>query len=93
MAVIHISKEEAFRDIAGVFAKVEAGGHVYVEDHGRTIAKVLPSADPKSGSLREILRSLSEEELKSTLDDKFGDDMEVLYAGQRNQSFRDPWKE
>lgn len=93
MVVIHISEEEAARDLRAVLAKVRAGQHVQI-DSGTDSFTLLPSRYevPKNRTISEAIRLAEERGCDVLLDDKFGDDMEAIIKQHENEYLTNPWE-
>jgi hypothetical protein len=93
MAVIHISEEEAARDLRAVLAKVRAGELVEIDSGGESFT-LLPSRYevPKTRTLSEAIRSSRERNEKVVLDDRFGDDLENVIRQHENEHLGSSWE-
>jgi len=89
MAVIHISEEEAARDLAGLIDKVRTGQQVQI-DRGTESFALVP-ASPVGWTTTDALRRSEVRGSQVTLDDDFGDDMEEIMRFNR-QERPSPWE-
>ncbi len=96
MAVIHISEEEAARNLHSWLEKVRAGAELSIDDgEGRIRILKVPTAahdfpPPRLAHPRlisEILIDLRSRASDATLDDKFGDDLEAVIREGQNERF------
>jgi len=95
MAVIHISEEEAARDMPTILAQVKAGGQVHIADGDRTIAIIQPPPEelPRK-SLSEAIRWAEEQNLQILLDEEFENDMyQVICNHEHEAGLRNPWED
>jgi len=90
MAVIHITEEEAARDLSGLIDRVRAGEQVHI-DCGMESFAIVPASPLRMWTTTEALRRAEERGSGITLDDQFGDDMEEIMRFNR-QERPDPWE-
>ena len=81
-SVIHILKEEASSDFAGLLARVRAGAEAVIESGKLPVAVVRP-AEPHVRLLSESLRLAKEHASTATLDGDFARDLEVAINSHR----------
>jgi antitoxin (DNA-binding transcriptional repressor) of toxin-antitoxin stability system len=78
MATIHISEAEAYRDFAGVLARVRAGVEVVIEDAASPAVVLRTALDRPLRRLSESLRLAKEHGSTVTLDGGFAHDLEAV---------------
>ncbi len=81
MAVIHISEDEAARDLAGVMARVYAGEEVIIENGTLAVAMV-PMPVPPRRSIADCIALLPEGST-ATIDEDFAKDVEAAIEAHR----------
>jgi len=93
MSVIHVSEEEAARELASLIEKVRAGVEVRIDRADETVA-VLRGPRPEFRLIRasEALRRAVARGSTVLLDDKFGDDVEAGIRLHENERLVDPWE-
>jgi antitoxin (DNA-binding transcriptional repressor) of toxin-antitoxin stability system len=74
MATNHISEADAFRDFAGLLARVRAGAEVVIEDDGSPAVVLRLAMERPLRRLSESLRLAREHGSKATLDGGFASD-------------------
>ena len=102
MAVIHISEEEAARDLKAVLAKARSGEHVIIDSEPEGFSLVPCICHPSNPSqisgtlprrtLSEAIRLAEARNSPVTLDDKFADDLEAVIRSHEHETLIDPWE-
>jgi len=90
MATIHISEAEAYRDFAGVLARVRAGDEVVIEDVASPAVVLHTALDRPLRRLSESLRLAKEHGSTATLDGGFAHDLEAV-VNSHPEPIRNPW--
>jgi antitoxin (DNA-binding transcriptional repressor) of toxin-antitoxin stability system len=78
MATIHISEADAYRDFAGMLARVRAGAEVVIEDPASPAVVLRTVVEPSLRRLSESLRLAREHGSAATLDSGFARDLEAV---------------
>ena len=81
MAVIHISENDASRDLVDAMARAYAGEEVII-DNGRFTVAVVPSVVPPSRSLTACIERLSEDST-AVIDEGFAQDINEAVQAHR----------
>ena len=79
MAVIHISEAEATKSIDELMAKVREGNEVRIVPRKKTLSEAIRLAELRNSSV--------------TLDDRFGEDLDIVISNHEHEGLRDPWVE
>lgn len=88
MAVIHISEEEAARDLTALIDKVRAGEQVRI-DRGAESFAVVPVTPKRTWTTEDAVRQSEARGNHVTLDDDFADDMEEIMRLNREDRFEE----
>jgi len=92
MAVIHISEEEAARDLRNLIDKVRAGERVEIASGAETFALVpARPTHPMIWTTEDAVRQAEARNSPVTLDEDFGGDMEEIMRFNRLER-PDPWE-
>ncbi len=86
MATVHMSEAEVARDLHAVFAKVQQGVEIVIEQDDRPVA-VLKQSPPVGRMISEILADLRARGSQAFIDDDFARDVEKGIESQRH-----PWR-
>jgi antitoxin (DNA-binding transcriptional repressor) of toxin-antitoxin stability system len=78
MATVHISEADAYRDFAGMLARVRAGVEVVIEDAASPAVVLRTAVERPLRRLSESLRLAKEHGSKVTLDGGFARDLEAV---------------
>ena len=79
MATIHISEADAYRDFAGVLARVRAGTEVVIESEARAVAVMRPAVPAGPGRLlSEVIAAAEMRGSSALLDGSFARDLEEV---------------
>ena len=91
MAVIHVTEEEAARDLPALLAKARAGEEILIDSDLDSFA-LIPTRGmpPKSRTISEAIRTAEARGPGILLDDQFGDDLEEIMRINRLEG-SDPW--
>jgi antitoxin (DNA-binding transcriptional repressor) of toxin-antitoxin stability system len=82
MATVRITEDELARDLHAVLARVRQGEEVIIEQDHRPVAVIRPPM--RSGRpVSDILRAARERNSTVTLDEDFGNDLEMIIASQQ----------
>jgi antitoxin (DNA-binding transcriptional repressor) of toxin-antitoxin stability system len=93
MAVIHVTEEEAARELASLIDRVKAGEEVRIDRGSETVAVLQsPEPGPKMWTISEAIRRAEARGSTVTLDDQFGDDMEEIIRRNSEERLIDPWE-
>jgi antitoxin (DNA-binding transcriptional repressor) of toxin-antitoxin stability system len=93
MSVIHVSEEEAARELGSLIEKVRAGVEVRIDRESETVAVLRgPEAGFKPRRASEALRRAEARGSDQTFDDRFGDDVEAGMRLREKERFVDPWE-
>ena len=79
---IHVSEAQAASDFPSLLARVRAGAEVVIERNAEAVAVLRPAA-PNVRLLSESLRLAKERGSNTTLDGKFGHDLEAIVTSHR----------
>ena len=90
MATIHISEADAYRDFAGLLARVRAGAEVVIEDAASPAVVLRTAVEPSLRRLSESLRLAKEHGSTVTLDGGFARDLEAV-VNSHPESLGNPW--
>jgi antitoxin (DNA-binding transcriptional repressor) of toxin-antitoxin stability system len=90
MATIHISEADAYRDFAGVLARVRAGAEVVIEDASSPAVVLRAAVEAPLRRLSESLRLAKEHGATVTLDGNFSDDLEAIVKSHP-EPLDNPW--
>ena len=90
MATIHISEADAYRDFAGVLARVRAGAEVVIEDPASPAVVLRTAVEPPLRRLSESLRLAKEHGSTVTLDGGFARDLEAV-VNSHPEPLENPW--
>lgn len=90
MATIHISEADAYRDFAGLLARVRAGAEVVIEDPASPAVVLLTVVEPSLRRLSESLRLAKEHSSTVTLDGGFARDLEAV-VNSHPEPLENPW--
>jgi hypothetical protein len=90
MATIHISEADAYRDFAGLLARVRAGAEVVIEDPASPAVVLRTVVEPSVRRLSESLRLAKEHGSTVTLDGGFTSDLEAV-VNSHPEPLGDPW--
>lgn len=90
MATIHISEADAYRDFAGVLARVRAGTEVVIEDPAAPAVVLRTAVEPSVRRLSESLRLAKEHDSTVTLDGGFARDLEAV-VNSHPEPLENPW--
>jgi len=90
MATIHISEADAYRDFAGVLARVRAGTEVVIEDAAAPAVVLRTAVEPSVRRLSESLRLAKEHGSTVTLDGGFARDLEAV-VNSHPEPLENPW--
>jgi antitoxin (DNA-binding transcriptional repressor) of toxin-antitoxin stability system len=90
MATIHISEADAYRDFAGVLARVRAGAEVVIEDAAAPAVVLRTAVEPSVRRLSESLRLAKEHDSTVTLDGGFARDLEAV-VNSHPEPLENPW--
>jgi antitoxin (DNA-binding transcriptional repressor) of toxin-antitoxin stability system len=93
MAVIHITEEEAVRDLAGLLAKVREGMQVHIADHEGAIAILQPPTAPARKTLSGALRWAKEQNADVLLDGEFEKDLDAVICNHEHDAVRYLWED
>jgi hypothetical protein len=91
MAVIHISEEEAARDLSAVLAKVSAGETVHIERAAESFA-IVQVTKPARWTVDDAIKQSEARGSQVLLDDDFGNDMEEIMRFNRLPRRGEPWE-
>jgi antitoxin (DNA-binding transcriptional repressor) of toxin-antitoxin stability system len=80
MATIHVSKDDAIRDFAGLLAHVRLGTEIVIESETRAVAVVRPavSAPGPGRLLSEVIAAAETRSSSAPLDGSFAGDLEEV---------------
>ncbi len=93
MSVIHVSEEEAAKELGSLIEKVRTGVEVRIDRADETVAVLRgPEAGPRLVTAGEALRRAEARGSTLLLDDKFGDDVEAGIRLYENERLVDPWE-
>ena len=90
MATIHISEADAYRDFAGLLARVRAGAEVIIEDAVSPAVVLRKAVEPSLRRLSESLRLAKEHGSTVTPDGGFARDLEAVVNSHR-EPLGNPW--
>ena len=90
MATIHISEADAYRDFAGMLARVRAGVEVVIEDAASPAVILRTAVEHPLRRLSESLRLAKEHGSKVTLDGGFALDLEAV-VNSHPEPLENPW--
>ena len=90
MATIHISEADAYRDFAGMLARVRAGAEVIIEDSASPAVVLRTAVERPLRRLSESLRLAKEHGSKVTLDGGFARDLEAV-VNSHPEPLENPW--
>jgi len=90
MATIHISEADAYRDFAGMLARVRAGVEVVIEDATSPAVVLRTAVERPLRRLSESLRLAKEHSSKVTLDGGFARDLEAV-VNSHPEPLENPW--
>ena len=90
MATIHISEADAYRDFAGMLARVRAGVEVVIEDATSPAVVLRTAVERPLRRLSESLRLAKEHSSKVTLDGGFARDLEAA-VNSHPEPLENPW--
>jgi len=90
MATIHISEADAYRDFAGLLARVRAGAEVVIESATSPAIVVRTAVEPSPRRLSESLRLAKEHGSTVTLDGGFARDLEAV-VNSHPEPLENPW--
>jgi len=90
MATIHISEADAYRDFAGMLARVRAGVEVVIEDATSPAVVLRTAVERPLRRLSESLRLAKEHGSKVTLDGGFARDLEAV-VNSHPEALENPW--
>jgi antitoxin (DNA-binding transcriptional repressor) of toxin-antitoxin stability system len=87
MATIHISEADAYRDFAGLLARVRAGAEVVIEDAASPAVVLRTAVEPRGRRLSESI-ALAEAHAKElgyepVMDAEFAADLEEIIANRK----------
>jgi hypothetical protein len=88
MATVHISVEEAEKDLRGLIARSRNGDEILIEENSRTVAVLRSPIEPRL--LSETLRILDERGSNVTLDGEFEKDV-LEFIHSHREPLRDIW--
>lgn len=89
-SAIRVSETEAANDFPSLLARVRAGAEVVIERNAEAVAVLRPAA-PNVRLLSESLRLAKERGSKTTLDDEFGRDLEIVVSSHREPLAPPAW--
>ena len=78
MATIRISDAEAIRDFPSLLARARAGTEIVIDDESSPGVTLRVASEKPTRMLSESLRLAREHSSKATLDNTFGQDLEVI---------------
>ena len=90
MSTIHISEADAYRDFAGLLARVRAGAEVVIEDATSPAVVLRTVVEPPLRRLSESLRLAKEHGSTVTLDGGFARDLEAV-VNCHPEPLENPW--
>jgi len=90
MATIHISEADAYRDFAGMLARVRAGVEVIIEDSSSPAVVLRTAVERPLRRLSESLRLAKEHGSTVTLDGGFARDLEAV-VNSHPEALENPW--
>jgi len=90
MAVIHISEEEAARELSTLIDKVRAGEQVHIDCGAESFA-IVPASPIKRWTISEAIRMAEERGPGVAADQGFADDLEEIMRFNRLER-PDPWE-
>lgn len=86
MVTVRISEAEFARDVHTVLEKVRQGSEVIIEMEDHRPVAVICSPHRSGRPITEVLREARQRDLKVTLDEDFGKDLEQIIV-----SHQQPW--
>lgn len=88
--IVHLTSDEAIRDIADILERIERGAEVIVAKDHRPVALIQPA--PRRGRLLSECIALAEAHgSKVTLDENFGKDLEEIVQSHREPLDASRW--